>query len=62
MVKIYCPQHYIDGNTNTWIIKPISNCSGHGIFLSRDLDKIKEKTIIKGGIKNNILQKYIGKI
>lgn len=61
MVKTYCPQHYIDGNTNTWIIKPTSNCSGHGILLSRDLNKIKEKTTVTDGLKNNILQKYIGK-
>ncbi|VVC38473.1 Tubulin-tyrosine ligase/Tubulin polyglutamylase [Cinara cedri] len=61
MVKIYCPQHYIDGNTNTWIIKPTSNCSGHGILLSRDLNKIKEKTTVTDGLKNNIVQKYIEK-
>ncbi|XP_029348656.1 tubulin glycylase 3A-like isoform X1 [Acyrthosiphon pisum] len=59
-VKIYCPQHYIDGITNTWIIKPTSNCSGHGIILSRDLQMIKQK-IPKSDISRNnyILQKYI---
>lgn len=59
---MYCPQHYIDGNTNTWIIKPISNCSGLGIILSRDLNKIKDKITVAEGFSNNyILQKYIGK-
>lgn len=58
---MYCPQHYIDGNTNAWIIKPISNCSGHGIILSRDLNKIREKVVLEDGYRNNIiLQKYIG--
>lgn len=61
-IKIYCPQHYINGYTNIWIIKPISNCSGHGIILSRNLDKIKEKINMENSLKNNyILQKYIGK-
>ncbi|XP_026821173.1 tubulin glycylase 3A-like [Rhopalosiphum maidis] len=59
-VKKYCPQHYIDGITNTWIIKPSSNCSGHGIMLSRDLHSIKRKIAEAGVLKNNyILQKYI---
>ncbi|XP_060881988.1 tubulin glycylase 3A-like [Metopolophium dirhodum] len=59
-VKIYCPQHYIDGITNTWILKPTSNCSGHGIMLSRDLHTIKKKITEAGVLKNNyILQKYI---
>ncbi|XP_060868327.1 tubulin glycylase 3A-like [Metopolophium dirhodum] len=59
-VKNYCPQHYIDGITNTWIIKPSSNCSGHGIMLSRDLHTIKRKITESGVLRNNyILQKYI---
>ncbi|CAH1731116.1 unnamed protein product [Aphis gossypii] len=59
-VKKYCPQHYIDGITNTWIIKPSSNCSGHGIMLSRDLHTIKRKITEAGFLRNNyILQKYI---
>lgn len=61
-VKMYCPQYYIDGNTNTWIIKPTSNCSGHGIILTRDLNRIKEKCSITNDLRNNyILQKYIGR-
>lgn len=60
-VKTYCPQHYIDGITNTWIIKPTSNCSGHGIMLSRDLQTIKQIITEADVLKNNyILQKYIG--
>ncbi|XP_025195685.1 tubulin glycylase 3A-like [Melanaphis sacchari] len=59
-VKKYCPQHFIDGITNTWIIKPTSNCSGHGIMLSRDLHDIKQKNIVANVVRNNyILQKYI---
>ncbi|KAE9521600.1 hypothetical protein AGLY_018004 [Aphis glycines] len=59
-VKTYCPQHYIDGITNTWIIKPTSNCSGHGIMLSRDLQTIKQIITEADVLKNNyILQKYI---
>ncbi|CAI6373504.1 unnamed protein product [Macrosiphum euphorbiae] len=59
-VKTYCPQHYIDGITNTWIIKPTSNCSGHGIMLSRDLQTIKQKIPKSDVFRNNyILQKYI---
>ncbi|CAI6354325.1 unnamed protein product [Macrosiphum euphorbiae] len=59
-VKTYCPQHYIDGITNTWILKPTSNCSGHGIMLSRDLHTIKHKITEAGVLNNNyILQKYI---
>lgn len=62
-VKMYCPQYYIDGKTNAWIIKPVSNCSGHGIILSRDLNKIKERITFQRSFSNNyILQKYIGKI
>lgn len=61
-VKKYCPQHYIDGNTNTWIIKPTGNCSGHGIIVSRDINKIKEKINVTDDMRNNyIVQKYIGK-
>jgi glutathione synthase/RimK-type ligase-like ATP-grasp enzyme len=60
-VKVYCPQHFIDGNTNTWIIKPTSNCSGHGIIMSRDINTIKEKIFVSEGLRSNyILQKYIG--
>ncbi|XP_025191717.1 tubulin glycylase 3A-like [Melanaphis sacchari] len=59
-VKKYCPQHYIDGITNTWIIKPSSNCSGHGIMLSKDLQTIKQKITEENFSRNNyILQKYI---
>ncbi|KAL5245423.1 hypothetical protein ACI65C_012833 [Semiaphis heraclei] len=59
-VKTYCPQHYIDGITNTWIIKPTSNCSGHGIMLSRDLQTIKQKITVTDVFRNNhIVQKYI---
>ncbi|CAI6344638.1 unnamed protein product [Macrosiphum euphorbiae] len=59
-VKTYCPQHYIDGITNTWIIKPTSNCSGHGIMLSRDLHTITRKiTVADVFRKSCILQKYI---
>jgi len=51
----------MDGNTNMWIIKPTSNCSGHGIVLSRDLQKIKRMSTVAEGARNNyILQKYIG--
>jgi glutathione synthase/RimK-type ligase-like ATP-grasp enzyme len=61
-VKKYCPQHFIDGITNTWIIKPTSNCSGHGIILSRDLHAIKQKINVSNVFRNKyILQKYIGK-
>lgn len=61
-VKPYRPQHYIDGITNTWIIKPTSNCSGHGIMLSRDLPTIQRKITETDILRNNyILQKYIGK-
>ncbi|XP_022176617.1 tubulin glycylase 3A-like [Myzus persicae] len=59
-VKTYCPQHYIDGITNTWIIKPRSNCSGHGIILSRNLQTIKKKIAGADVLRNNhIVQKYI---
>ncbi|XP_060851495.1 tubulin glycylase 3A-like [Rhopalosiphum padi] len=59
-VKKYCPQHFIDGITNTWIIKPTSNCSGHGIMLSRDLHAIKQKINVSNVFRNKyILQKYI---
>ncbi|XP_050440034.1 tubulin glycylase 3A-like [Adelges cooleyi] len=61
-VDVYLSQNYIDGNTNTWIIKPTSNCSGHGIIMARDLDKIKEKIVINGDSRSSyILQKYIEK-
>lgn len=61
-VKIYCPQHYIDGITNTWIIKPTLNCSGHGIMLSRNLQTIEQIITEANDLKNNyILQKYIGR-
>lgn len=53
----------MDGNTNMWIIKPTANCSGHGIIMSRDLKKIKEKIVVTEGSRNNfILQKYIGEL
>ncbi|KAE9542612.1 hypothetical protein AGLY_002523 [Aphis glycines] len=59
-VKKYCPQHFIDGITNTWIVKPTSNCSGHGIMLSRDLLAIKHKMSAANVFRNNyIVQKYI---
>lgn len=61
-VKKYCPQYFIDGISNTWIIKPTSNCSGHGIMLSRDLQAIKHKLSAANVFRNNyIVQKYIGK-
>ncbi|XP_015364911.1 PREDICTED: tubulin glycylase 3A-like [Diuraphis noxia] len=59
-LKTYCPQYYIDGITNTWIIKPTLNCSGHGIMLSRDLHTIKQKiTVANVFRKSYVLQKYI---
>lgn len=61
-MKLYCSQNYMDGNTNAWIIKPITNCSGHEIIISRDLNRIRKIIASRDGSKNDyILQKYIGK-
>ncbi|XP_050527779.1 tubulin glycylase 3A-like [Daktulosphaira vitifoliae] len=61
-VEQYRSQHYIDGSTNTWIVKPISNCSGQGIVMARHLDVIKEKILLDTDSGSSfIVQKYIEK-
>lgn len=62
-IKSYCPQYFIDGCTNLWILKPTKSCSGLGIKLERHFNKIIK--ILMGQTKSKqsyIVQKYIGKI
>ncbi|XP_060849426.1 tubulin glycylase 3A-like [Rhopalosiphum padi] len=59
-IKTFCPQFFIDGDTNLWIIKPTNCCSGVGIILERRLKNIM-KTIKDNDIfiKSYVIQKYI---
>ncbi|XP_060842934.1 tubulin glycylase 3A-like [Rhopalosiphum padi] len=59
-IKTFCPQFFIDGDTNLWIIKPSNCCSGIGIILERRLKNIL-KTIkdTNSFNKSYIIQKYI---
>lgn len=62
-IKSFCPQYFIDGETNLWIIKPSNRCSGAGIKLERRFENIIKFLIGPNGIKQKyIIQKYIGKI
>ncbi|XP_026804498.1 tubulin glycylase 3A-like [Rhopalosiphum maidis] len=59
-IKTLCPQFFIDGDTNLWIIKPSNRCSGIGITLERRFNNIL-KTIEDSNKLNKsyIIQKYI---
>lgn len=61
-IKTFCPQFFIDGDTNLWIVKPSNRCSGIGITLERRFNNIL-KTIKEPNKLNKtyIIQKYIGK-
>ncbi|XP_027849820.2 tubulin glycylase 3A-like isoform X1 [Aphis gossypii] len=61
-IKTFCPQFFIDGDTNLWIVKPSNRCSGIGITLERRLNNIL-KTIKEPNKLNKtyIIQKYIEK-
>ncbi|KAI5706102.1 hypothetical protein M8J75_004842 [Diaphorina citri] len=59
----YDRQEMYDGTHNVWVLKPVANCSGHGIRLYRQLEDIKRAV---GPLKNltyarYVLQKYIEK-
>ncbi|XP_003248022.1 tubulin glycylase 3A-like [Acyrthosiphon pisum] len=59
-IKTFCPQFFIDGDTNLWIVKPSNRCSGIGITLERRFNNIL-KNIKKPNKCNKtyIIQKYI---
>jgi len=56
--KAFFPQFQVEGTQNIWIIKPVGNSKGSGIFLVDNLEEALES-----GIQNNsrIIQKYIEK-
>uniref|UniRef100_A0A2S2Q2G5 Tubulin glycylase 3A n=1 Tax=Sipha flava TaxID=143950 RepID=A0A2S2Q2G5_9HEMI len=59
-IKSYCPQYFIDGETNLWILKPSNKCSGAGIQLERNFENIREFLKKPNVIRQNyIIQKYI---
>jgi len=56
--KAYFPQFYVDGSQNIWIIKPVGNSRGSGIFL---IDSFEEALESGTQNKSRIIQKYIEK-
>ncbi|XP_008482305.3 LOW QUALITY PROTEIN: tubulin monoglycylase TTLL3-like [Diaphorina citri] len=62
-VEEYNKQEMYDGTHNVWVLKPVANCSGHGIRIYRQLEDIKRAI---GTLKNLtcprcVVQKYIEK-
>ncbi|XP_029634148.1 tubulin monoglycylase TTLL3-like isoform X2 [Octopus sinensis] len=60
-LRLQCPQLYLDGKHNIWILKPGAQSRGRGISCYDDLDsilKIDEGNVIKKESKY-VIQKYI---
>lgn len=61
MLKEYNEQELYEGMHNVWVLKPVANCSGHGIRLYRNLEDIKKTVgpLVNQTLARYVLQKYI---